>query len=127
MPRRLLTAVCAALVLPAGAQAFVAENGLVVEPRADGSILVPYRGKSGLGDFWCAAADYVIRGENRPSATRIYRVSPPPRRSGEGIVFSLSPEGAANSGLRGLLSADAGISAAFGRLLCSDAVPERRR
>ena len=103
------------------AAAFLARNDLVVEPAGDGSTFaVPYRGKSAVQDFWCAAGDYVLRGLNMPRSTRIYRVSEPPRRSGEGITFSLDPaRSASRTGLAILGGGDgASLSIAHAQLLC---------
>lgn len=104
-----------ALALPV--QAFTARNGLVVDARPDGSFEVPYRGLSGSSDFWCAAGDYVVRHLSLPASTRIYRLSSPPRRSGQGVIFSLSPEGAKKPGLF-LLSGSRSVSASHARALC---------
>lgn len=109
----------AALFLAAAlpAQGFIARNGLVVEPRPDGNFDVPYRGLSGASDFWCAAGDYVVRDLNLSPETRIFRLSSPPRRSGQGVTFSLSSEGAAKTGLV-LLGGGRSISASHARALC---------
>jgi len=80
-----------ALMTALPAQAFVADNDLVVEPQANGIILVPWRGSSAATDFWCAAADYAKRRLGAKVTDRLYRVSPPPRPQGEGISFSLTP------------------------------------
>ena len=82
------TCLVAAFALPA--QAFMATNDLIVEPASDGSFHVPYRGLNGASDFWCAAGDYVIRSLHMSPDTRIFRLSSPPRRAGQGITFSLS-------------------------------------
>lgn len=116
MMRFVLTA-SVLIALAAPAQAFIAKNSLVVSPSGDGSFTVPYRGLSGASDFWCAAGDYVVRGLNMPSDTRIYRLSSPPRRAGQGITFSLSPEGAKRTGLA-LLGGGRSVSAAHARQLC---------
>jgi hypothetical protein len=106
------------LALAAPAQAFIARNGLVVEPAPGGTFEVPYRGLSGVSDFWCAAGDYVVRDLGMPADTRIFRVSSPPRRAGQGITFSLSPEGAKKPGLLLLGDGGRGVSAAHARQLC---------
>ncbi|NNL35305.1 MAG: hypothetical protein HKP35_05765 [Silicimonas sp.] len=105
----------AALAGPASA--FIAKNGLIVEPSGTNRFEVPYRGLSGTSDFWCAAGEYVVRRLNMPPSTRIYRVSRPPRRSGQGIAFSLSSEGATRTGLL-LLSGRSSVTASHARLLC---------
>ena len=116
MFRSALTA-CAFLALALPAQAFIAKNELIVEPRPDGTFEVPYRGLSGASDFWCAAGDYVVRDLGLPAGTRIYRVSSPPRRGGQGVTFSLTPEGATKTGLV-LFGGGRSVSASHARALC---------
>lgn len=107
-----------ALLMASPASAFIAENDLIVRSTGGTSFEVPYRGLSGASAFWCAAGDYVIRELNRPGTTKIYRTSSPPRRSGQGITFSLSSEGAKRTGLF-VLGNPRGISASFARSLCT--------
>ncbi len=111
--------VIAALVVASCGDGFIASNGLLVRPMDDGSFEIPFRGESGDSEFWCAAGEYVVRSRNLAPTTRIYRLSPPPRRSGEGIIFGLSPEGAQNPGLF-IASSDDGLTAAFASTLCRD-------
>ena len=106
----------ALLMLPTTASAWIANNGLVVEP-SPGGFTVPYRGLSGAREFWCAAGDYVVEKLGLPPDTVIYRTSSPPRRSGQGISFSLSPEGAKRPGIF-LLSGGPGVTAGHARHLC---------
>lgn len=116
MLRALATAsLMAGLALPA--QAFMATNDLIVEPASEGNFHVPYRGLNGASDFWCAAGDYVIRGLDLPPDTRIFRLSSPPRRAGQGVTFGLSPEGARNTGLF-IFGDRRSVSAAHARQLC---------
>lgn len=112
------------VLLPTAAPAWIAQNGLVVEPSGDSDFSVPYRGKSGARDFWCAAGDYVIRELRRPPGTRIYRTSSPPRRSGQGIRFSLSPEGAKKPGLL-IIGDGRGVTAGHARNFCQELELER--
>ena len=112
-------AVLATLTIASCGDGFIASNGLLVSDTGDGTFEIPFRGESGDSEFWCAAGEYVIRGRNLAPSTRIYRLSPPPRRSGDGIVFSLSPEGAQNPGLF-ISSTDDGLTASFARTLCRD-------
>ena len=97
--------------------AFMAKNDLVVVALGNDTFEVPYRGLSGVSDFWCAAGDYVVRELNLPPATRIYRTSSPPRRAGQGVSFSLSEIGAKKTGLV-LHSGGRGLTAAHARHLC---------
>lgn len=116
MMKTALTAATLALVaLPASA--FVAQNKLLVEPRGGDAFHIPYRGKSGTPEFWCAAGDYVVRELGLSGQTRIYRTSGP-RRSGQGISFSLSPEGAQPTGLL-TLGRPTGLTAAHARQMCN--------
>ena len=115
---RRLSLVLVLMALPTAAPAWLAQNGLVVEPGA-GGFTVPYRGLSGARDFWCAAGDYVVRELGLPPDTKIFRTSSPPRRSGQGISFSLSPENAKKPGIL-LLSGGRGVSAALAREFCNE-------
>ena len=108
-------AILAMTTLPANA--FLATNKLLVRDTEGGTFEVPYRGLSGPSDFWCAAGDYVIRELNLPPDTRIYRTSSPPRRSGQGMTFSLSSEGAKATGLA-FFSRGRGVTASHARQLC---------
>ena len=114
--KNVLTALCLVLA-PTAAPAWIAQNGLVVEPSDGSDFSVPYRGKSAPIHFWCAAGDYVITELGRSPATRIYRTSPR-RRAGQGIDFSLSPEGATKPGLF-MVFGESSISAAHARNLCN--------
>ena len=76
-----------AIFVTSQANAFLAENDLIVKATGAETFEVPYRGLSGPSDFWCAAGDYVIRDLKRPADTLIYRTSSPPRRAGRGNVF----------------------------------------
>ncbi len=88
--------VLAACVPTETTNSFRAVNGLRVVAEAPDRFHVPWFGLPGDTAFWCAAGDYVQRRLGMSGSTRIYRVSEPPRRSGEGITFSLSPDGAAS-------------------------------
>jgi hypothetical protein len=100
--------------------AFTAANGLHVQTTGAESFAVPYRGLSGPTDFWCAAGDYTIRALGQPAATPIFRTSPLPRRSGEGMEFSLNATASVGKTGLALLGADTdGVSAALAQSLCS--------
>lgn len=115
---RFVLAACAALAPAAASADFLAENRLIVVPGPGSTFSVPFRGESGASAFWCAAGDYVIRGLNLPRGTRIYRTSEPPRRSGEGIAFSLAPAGAASSTGLATFGTTNSLSASHAQFLC---------
>jgi hypothetical protein len=106
----------AALATPG---AFVATNGLTGQPTDASNFAVPFAGLSASTDFWCAAGDYTIRVLAMPASTPIFRTSALPRRSGDGMSFSLV---AANSvGKTGLvlLGGDGnGVTAALAQSFC---------
>ena len=114
------TALLLAAVLASPAQAFIASNGLGVEPSGSGGFTVPWHGQGGATDFWCAAGDFVIFGLGQSPTTPIYRVSETPRRSGEGMRFSLSPDTAiAPIGIAMLMvTKGQGLSAAMAQSFC---------
>ena len=118
---RLILSAVFAIAIANPASAFVASNGLVVEPEGESTFTVPFRGLSGDSDFWCAAGEYVIRDLGLSSSTRIYRLNSPPRRAGQGITFSLSSEGAKRPGWF-VLSRDLGLRASFARSFCEPPV-----
>ncbi|EKE45841.1 hypothetical protein OCGS_0067 [Oceaniovalibus guishaninsula JLT2003] len=96
--------------------AFTAQNGLIVTERQPG-FHVAWNGNAGAPAFWCAAGDYVIGSLGLPTDTQIYRVSPPVRRSGEGIDFGFDPAAAMPTGLLRLFGGR-GLSAAYARQFC---------
>jgi hypothetical protein len=103
------------------ASAFIASNGLQVVPEDNETFVVPFRGLSGDTDFWCAAGEYVNNFLRLPGATRIYRLTPPPRPRGAAIRFSLNPEGASDrTGLStfGGTGPSNSVSASMARALC---------
>lgn len=114
---RVILSILSLALMSQQASAFVASNGLVVEANGQSEFTVPYRGLSGDTDFWCAAGDYVVRDLGLSPSTRIYRLNSPPRRSGQGITFSLSSEGAKSPGWF-ILSRDRGLRASFARSFC---------
>lgn len=119
--RHILSAsILAGLVAATPASAYIAVNNLVVQSEGGSNFVVPFRGKSADSEFWCAAGDYVSNFLRKPPNTRIFRLSEPPRRSGEPVRFSLSSEGAASrTGLAVFSSGPTGsISAATAFALC---------
>jgi hypothetical protein len=53
-----------------------------VQRVTETDFFVPFRGRPGSTSFWCAAGDFVIRGMDLGPATRVFRLSAPPRRGG---------------------------------------------
>jgi hypothetical protein len=107
---RISLAAAAALLLAAPVPA-IAGNRLPVERVNETTFDVLARGTVFEQDFWCTAGDYAARKLGGRSATRIYRISEPPRRAGQGIRFSLDPTGkASRSGLNKVGSDDASLS-----------------
>lgn len=89
--KRVLAALALIAASAAPAFAFRAVNGLEVKPAGDSAFLVDFGDTRHKTDYICAAADYVSRGLGMSSTTRIYRQSPAPRKSGQGITFTLDP------------------------------------
>lgn len=124
MRKPLLAALAvAAAVTVSPAQAFVASNGLWVQRVNETDFFVPFRGRSGATSFWCAAGDFVVRGLDLRPGTRVFRLSSPPRPSGEGMMFSLRSEGAQDRGVQVWGSEDAGMSASLAQTYCANEVP----
>ena len=104
-------ALAAALVLASPAHAFRASNGMSVDPTGPDEVTVAFRSGRPATAYWCAAGDYFDRAENLARSTRLYRVSPPPRKQGQGITFSTdASKAAAKSGLTVFGSPDGTIS-----------------
>lgn len=105
-------------LLATPAFAFQARNDAQVTGTAD-RIVVASRPGLSSPESWCAAGDFVIRALGLPGSTPVYRLTPPPRRAGETVEFSLSPEGASErTGLLQLGQSDASLSAAHAQALC---------
>lgn len=86
--RRAILLICAFCV--AGpASAFTAQNQFRVVAGDGTDFTVAFRSFGREDDYWCAAGDYVIRALRLPERTRVYRSSPQPRQSGQGISFTL--------------------------------------
>ena len=100
------------------AVAFTARNGVQVTGHADQIEVQPSAGQA-APQSWCAAGDFVIRQLGLSASTPVYRVSPPPRRGREGVIFSLSAEGASSrTGLLRLGATDASLTASHAQSLC---------
>ena len=109
-----------ALAAASPAAAYTLPDRPAVEPGPGATFTVPYTGRSGVSWFWCAAADHARRSLGAARSDRIWRLSEPPRPAGEGIRFSLAPEGAAGTtGLVMLGPDDGSISVAHGLAICA--------
>lgn len=117
-PATCLCALALAL-LPVPGSAFTTQNRYFAKETGPGQFAVEWRGgPPGASAFWCAAGDFVMRGMGLPATTKIWRVSPPPLRGGEPMLFSLSPEGAAETGLMILFAEGNSLSAMGTRSFC---------
>lgn len=64
---------------------------LKIIPQSPTEFTVAYRSRAETVDYWCAAGNFVTNTLGLPDRTRVYRASPSPRKSGQGISFSLDP------------------------------------
>jgi hypothetical protein len=104
--------------LASPSMAFQARNDAQVAGTA-AEIVVASRPGLSSSESWCAAGDFVIRALGQPATTPLYRVTPPPRRAGETVTFSLSSEAATDrTGLLLLGDRDASLSAGHAQALC---------
>ena len=100
------------------AMAFQARNGVMVSGDAQAIVVAPSAGQA-APQSWCAAGDFVIRGLGMPAGTPVYRITPPPRRGGGSVTFSLSPDGASDrTGLIRLIGEENSVSAGHAQSLC---------
>lgn len=103
-----LAALVLAAALTTPAEAFNSRNGMTVTDLGGGLFRVEYEARINETDYWCAAADYAERVLGANSKTRMYRASPPPRKRGQGITFTLDP--AKSGGPTGISTFGAGAS-----------------
>lgn len=97
---RLLTLLVAlAIASPADASR-VGQRLRVTPDAASGDFTVKYDSQAGEVDYWCAAGRYATRTLRLPESTRVFRASPPPRKRGKGITFTL--DAARSSGQSGV-------------------------
>lgn len=117
-------ALLAALAAAAPAAAYTTSEGYRVEDRGAGRFEVLASAGQSATESWCAAGEHAARHLGLGPTERLWRVSAPPRRSGEGVIFSTSPEGAsAKTGLA-LLGGDTdGVSVGFAEALCDGLGP----
>lgn len=119
-------ALLAALVAAAPAAAFTTSHGYRVEDRGAGRFEVLASAGQSATESWCAAGEHAVRHLGLGPTERLWRVSAPPRRSGEGVMFSTTPDGAAEkSGLALLGGEGDGISVGFALALCDSLRPFR--
>ncbi len=85
---RILT-LLTALALASPAAALGPESRLRVTQTSNADFTVGYRSTAKLTDYWCAAGNFVTNTLGLPDSTRVYRLSPPPRKAGQGISFTL--------------------------------------
>ena len=83
-----VAALLALATLSGPADAYLARNGLIVEPVGRTGFRMPFTGRAGAADFWCAAGDYARDRLGLAPTDRIWRLTPVPRRSGEPMAFS---------------------------------------
>lgn len=105
-------------LIAAPAMAFEARNGINVIGSADQIEVQPSAGQA-APQSWCAAGDYVMRGLGLPAETPIYRLSAPPRRGGESVLFGVGAGPGEKTGLFRFGAADNAVSAAHARGLCN--------
>ena len=110
----------AALAAAAPAHAFTSSNRMRVEATGPVTFSVSARGGNyGASAFWCAAGEYAWRRLKAPNNARIYRLSEPPRRGGQPIVFSLDPTGkASRTGMAVIGTDDGSLSVSSARNQC---------
>jgi hypothetical protein len=110
----------AALATAAPAHAYTTSNRMRVEATGPVTFSVSAtRGQSGAVEFWCAAGEYASRWLGAPNNARIWRLSEPPRRGGQPIVFSLDPAGrASDTGLVTFGQDDGSLSVSSARQQC---------
>lgn len=109
----------AALGAASPAAAWLSPNNQVVQSTGEGRFEVRARPGLSASQAFCAAGEYASRILGVPQNARIWRASPPPRRRGEGISFSLTDPGI--GGKTGLLmfGNDTGsVSVAVATQLC---------
>lgn len=115
-----LILIAAALAAAVPAHAFTSSNRMRVDSTGPVTFSVSARsGQVGAIDFWCAAGEYAWRRLNARNNARIYRLSEPPRRGGQPIVFSLDPTGkASRTGLSVIGGDDGSLSVSSARNQC---------
>jgi hypothetical protein len=117
-----------ALALATPAAAFDLPYRIAVAPLGGSDFRTAFVPRAEETDYWCAAGAYVKERLGMSGQTRIYRLSPPPRKRGQGIDFTLDrARSAGKSGLSTFGGAqDGGVSASHAFQLCFDFEYDRR-
>ena len=119
---RRLTAAALVLALAAPAQAFDLPYRMQVTALGGPDFRVEFAHRAEDTDYWCAAGTYVRQRLGMSSKTRIFRLSPEPRKRNQGISFTLDK--ARSTGSTGITIygglQDGGISAGSASQYCFD-------
>lgn len=115
---RLVSGSLALALLAGPVFGFSARNGMDVRAIDARTFVVEFPSPEGETQYLCAAGDYVIRALGLSARTRIFRASPPPRKQGQGITFTLDETKKVDLGMLssfGKGKTDGGISAGNAR------------
>ena len=111
-----------AIALAAPAEAFILGNRMQVTALGGADFAVAFTPRAEETDYWCAAGSYVTRRLGLDSRTRVFRLSPEPRKRGQGISFTLDK--ARGTGSTGITTfgglQDGGMSAGSAYQYCHD-------
>lgn len=88
-----------ALAIANPAHAFLSDRLRVTQQSAE-DFTVEYASTARLTDYWCGAGRFVTQTLGLSDRTRVYRLSPPPRKMGQGISFTL--DAGRSAGVTGL-------------------------
>ena len=78
-------------LLTLASPAWASLDRLPVTQTSPTDFTVGYKGGASIYNYWCAAGRFVTATLRLPEGTRVYRQSPSPRQSGQGISFTLDP------------------------------------
>ena len=84
-----MRALILAALLATATPALASYDRLPITESGESDFTVGHRSGAGLNNMWCAAARHVTNTLGLPDRTRVYRLSLPPRRAGQGITFTL--------------------------------------
>ena len=111
-----------AIALAAPADAFILGNRMQVTALGGADFAVAFTPRAEETDYWCAAGAHVTRRLGLDSRTRVFRLSPEPRKRGQGISFTLDK--ARGTGSTGITTfgglQDGGMSAGSAYQYCHD-------